>query len=112
MVSIYFKEARPHHYAIIRRKKKGLKYGIKAPDTAAEAHRLDQENGNTFWTDTIAKEMNNVSMSFPVMEEEAKPPPCYKQVGGRIIFDVKMNFTRKARWLAADHKTPAPIRST
>ena len=61
MVSIYFKEARPHHYAIIRRKKKGLKYGIKVPEMAAEAHRLDQENGNTFWTDTIAKKMNNVT---------------------------------------------------
>ena len=26
-------------------------------------------------------------------------------------FDLKMDFTRKARWVAAGHKTPDPIRS-
>ena len=98
--------------AIVRRKKKGLKYGIKVPETVAEAYRLDTENVNTFWKDAIIKEMKNVSIAFSMIEEGSKPPPGYKHVGGRIIFDVKMDFTRKARWVAAGHKTPDPIRST
>jgi len=56
--------------------------------------------------------MKNVSLSFSMIEEEAKPPSDYKNVGGRIIFDVKMDFTRKARWVAAGHKISDPIRST
>ena len=32
--------------AIVRRKRKGLKYDIKVPDTVAEAYRLDTENVN------------------------------------------------------------------
>ena len=31
---------------------------------------------------------------------------------GHIIFDVKMDFTRKARWVLDGHKTPEPIIST
>ena len=34
--------------AIVRRKKKILKYGIKVPDTVTDAYRLDTENVNRF----------------------------------------------------------------
>ena len=64
--------------AIVRRKKKGLKYGIKVPETVAEAYRLDNENVNTFWKDAIIKEMKNVSIAFSMIEEGSKPPPGYK----------------------------------
>ena len=94
--------------AIVRRKKKGLKYGIKVPGTVADAYRLDTENVNNLWTDAITKEMKIVSIAFSMIEEGSKPPPDYEHVGGRIIFDVKMDFTRKARWVAAGHKTPDP----
>ena len=76
---------------------KGLKYDIKVPEKLADTHRLDNKNKNTFWTDAITKEMKNVSISFSMIEEEAKPPSDYKHVRGRIIFDVNMDFTRKAR---------------
>ena len=33
-------------------------------------------------------------------------------VTGHIIFDVKMDFTRKARWVLDEHKTPDPDGST
>ena len=29
-----------------------------------------------------------------------------------LVFDVKMDFTRKARWVLDGHKTPSPIGST
>ena len=97
---------------IVTRKKKGLKYDIKVPETVAEAHRLDRETGNVFWTDAIAKETKNVSISFSIMEERTKSSTGYKNIGGRIIFDLKINFTRKSRWVATGYKTPDPIMST
>ena len=109
---VHLKEARSHHLCDRKKKKKGLKYGIKVSETAEKSHRLDRENGNNVWTDTIAQEMKNVSIAFSMLEEGVKPPPVYKYVRGRIIFDVKMDFTRKVRWVAAFHKTPNPIRST
>ena len=56
--------------------------------------------------------MKNVTIVFSMIEEGSKPPPGYKHVGCRIIFDVKMDFIRKARWVSAGRKTPDPIRST
>ena len=88
---------------IVTRKKKGLKYDIKVPKTVAEAHRLDRETGNVFWTDEIAKETKNVSISFSIMEERTKSSTGYKNIGGRIIFDLKINFTRKSRWVATGY---------
>ena len=33
-------------------------------------------------------------------------------VTGHLIWDVKMDFTRKSRWVLDGHKTPTPIHST
>ena len=35
-----------------------------------------------------------------------------KQVTRHLVWDVKMDFTRKARWVLNGHKTPDPIGST
>ena len=41
-----------------------------------------------------------------ILDEEGSSPPLdYKHVKGRIIFDMMMDFTRKARWVVAGHKT-------
>ena len=98
--------------AIVRRIKKDLKYGIKVPETVGESYHLDTENANTFWTDAITKEMKNVSIAFSMTEEGDTPPPGYKHIVVKIIFDVKLDFTRKVRWVVTGHKTLDPIRST
>ena len=33
-----------------------MKYGIIVPSTVEEAEALDKENGNTYWSDAIAKD--------------------------------------------------------
>eukprot|EP00957_Ditylum_brightwellii_P159997 12179539-Ditylum_brightwellii.AAC.1 len=38
-------------------------------------------------------------------------PTGWNMVTGCIIFDVKMNFTRKAGWVLDGHKTPDPVGS-
>ena len=60
---------------------------------------------------TLAKEMHNVSTAFELLEQGAKAPPGWKPSSGHIIFDIKMDFTRKARWVKDGHKTPEPSTS-
>eukprot|EP00970_Alexandrium_tamarense_P013767 scaffold3678_cov106-Alexandrium_tamarense.AAC.1 len=95
-----------------RIKKRNRKYGIEVPTSIEDARRLDKENGNTLWQDAIAKEMYNVSIAFQILEPGESVPPGWTKSSGHIIFDVKMDFTRKARWVKDGHRTPDPESSS
>jgi hypothetical protein len=73
---------------------------------------LDKQNGDTYWRDALSKEMHNVGIAFQVLPDGKDEPVGWSKVTGHIIFDVKMDFTRKARWVLDGHKTPNPIGST
>jgi hypothetical protein len=51
------------------------------------------------------KEMTNVRIAFDLKERNCQPPVGYKQIPMKMIFDIKMDFTRKARLVAGGHKT-------
>ena len=95
-----------------RLRKTTHKYGIKIPTSIADAERIDKENGNHFWRDAIQLEMQNNGVAFEILEINRKAPPGWRAVTGHLVFDVKMDFTRKARWVLDGHKTPNPIGST
>ena len=95
-----------------RMKKKTHKYGIEVPRSIEHAKELDKQNGNTLWMDALRKEMFNVGVAFEVLEEGARAPKGWSRVTGHIIWDVKMDFTRKARWVLDGHKCPDPEGST
>jgi hypothetical protein len=84
------------------------KYGVRLPKSVAEALALDKENNNTLWYDAIQKELKNVKVAFHFLTEEEQTPVGYKEIPCHIIFDVKMDFTRKARFIAGGHKTDPP----
>ena len=50
--------------------------------------------------------MGNVCVAFEILGQKAKAPPGWFKASGHIAFDVKMDFTRKARWVKDGHKTP------
>ena len=56
--------------------------------------------------------MTEVGVAFEVLEEEMKAPIGWSKVTGHLVWDVKMDFTRKARWVLDGHKTPNLIGST
>ena len=87
-----------------------VKYGIKVPRTAKEAIRLDNEAGNTMWHDAVDLEMNTIMSAFDLSGGDIIPPG-YSEATGHIIFDVKMDFTRKARFVKNGHLNPDPIDS-
>ena len=88
------------------------KYGVEIPNSVEHAKKIDDLNGNTLWQDALKKEMYNVSIAFQILDEGENAPPGWAQSSGHIIFDVKMDFTRKARWVKDGHKTPDPSWST
>ena len=73
------------------------KHGIKIPRDVEHAHEIDSRNGNTMWRDALKKEMYNVRVAFEILDEGAHAPHGWKQVTGHLVWDVKRDFTRKAR---------------
>ena len=89
-----------------------LKFGIQIPGTVEEALRLDNENGNTFWKDAIDKEMKNSKVPFDLLPCGDKAPVGYKEITCHLVFDLKMDMTRKARYVAGGHLTDVPTSQT
>jgi hypothetical protein len=74
----------------------------------ADAMRLDRENGDNQWMDALRKEMSAVMVAFQVQPEGTTRIPGYKPITGHVVWDVKMDFTRKARYVAGGHRTDPP----
>ena len=52
--------------------------------------------------------MSNVGVTFEVLKPGDKAPPVWKKESGHLIYDVKMDFTRKSRRVKDSHRTPNP----
>ena len=87
-------------------KKKTHKYGVLLPITVKEAYMLDKEAGNTLWQDSISKEMKNNCVAFQVLDNDQAILPGHNFLECHMIFDVKMNFMIKARFVANGAKIP------
>ena len=67
--------------------------------------RLDSKNGNNFWIKVVEKDAHAVGKAFEILDEKSTMPVGHKKVIGHLVFDVKIDFTRKARWVLDGHKT-------
>ena len=92
--------------------KNNLKFGIEVPRNIKHALQLDKANGNSLWSDAISKEMTNVKIAFRFKGKDESPPVGYKQIRCHLIFDIKMDLTRKARFVAGGHMTDPPTTMT
>ena len=52
--------------------------------------------------------MPNVLVVFDILEEDQPIPVGCNLSIGHLVFDLKMDFTCKARWFKDGHKTPTP----
>jgi hypothetical protein len=71
--------------------------------------QLDRKRENPFWKDALALEMTNIGIAFEVLESNKYVRPGWKKVPGHLVWDIKMDFSRKSRWVLNGHKTPDPI---
>ena len=55
--------------------------------------------------------MTDVGIAFTIMDEGKKSPPGCTKSSGHLIFDFKMDFTRKAMWVKDGHRSPVPTTS-
>ena len=88
------------------------KYGIRVPRSTRQALEFDRINGDSVWQDAINKEMRDIAVAFKLKDDDERIGNDYKSVGFHMVFDIKMDFTRKARLVADGHKVPDPAVST
>ena len=56
--------------------------------------------------------MANVKVAFEILDKLHRIPISWKKSSGHLVFDVKMDFTRKAWWVKYGHKIPQPDNSS
>jgi hypothetical protein len=82
--------------------KRTHKFGIQMPKTVQEALAIDREMSTDCWRKAIEKEMKNVEGAFTFLEPGHSVPIGCQKVPLHFVFDVKMDFTRKARLVQVD----------
>ena len=85
------------------------KYGIIISTSWKNAQEIDTKNGTHLWRDALAKEMQNVGVAFNVLVNHQNVPVGWTKATGHLIWDVKMDFTRKVRWVKDDRRTADPL---
>ena len=97
------------------------KFGVKLPKSVKEALQFDRENGNDLWEKAIKKEMGKACVAYEVVDgcdpNQARTNneprlTAFQEIKCHLIFDVKMDFTRKARFVAGGHTTDTPTSLT
>ena len=86
------------------------KYGIEIPTSVDHAMEVNRKNGNTMWRDALALEMFNVGVAFEILEEGQTAPIGWEKASRDLFWDVKMDFTRKARWVLDGAQSARPNR--
>jgi hypothetical protein len=88
--------------------KRTHKFGIEIPKTVKRALEIDKETNTDFWEKATLKEMKHVRPAFRILEDEDVIPIGSQWIPCHIIFDIKVDFTRKARFVAGGHKAETP----
>eukprot|EP00957_Ditylum_brightwellii_P069187 5253889-Ditylum_brightwellii.AAC.1 len=87
------------------------------PKTVDEALQIDREAGTDHWRCAINKEMARVKVAWiarkgcnpdDVRKGKVSEMIGYHDIGCHLIFDVNMDFSRKAPYVAGGHTTEAP----
>ena len=52
--------------------------------------------------------MSNIGIAFKILEQGETLPQRYKKSNGHMIYTVKIDFTRKDRWVKDGHLNPDP----
>ena len=56
--------------------------------------------------------MSNVRITFEILDESKPARIGWSKKSGHMVFDVKMDFTRKACWVLDSHRSADPTKST
>ena len=94
---------------------------MRLTNNVTESILIDKSNGNTYWKDAIGKDMKKSNISYKPREyctpEEVRKGEVddmhgYHEIICHVIFDVKMDFTRKDIFVGNGSNTEAPVALT
>jgi hypothetical protein len=97
------------------------KFGIKLLHSVEEALEIDRVMGTDHWRKALNKEMSKVKIALnakdgvtleDVRSGKVKDMIGFQEIGCHIVFDIKMDFTRKARFMAGGHMMETPAAMT
>ena len=83
-------------------------YGVEIPSSIEHDIRLAAINVNRLCQEVLDKEIHNLSVAFEILPTGAPVPVVWKKSSGHLVWDVKMDFTQKDRWLKNGHHKPDP----
>ena len=78
------------------------------PKIIKEAYKLDGMSGTDFWHHAMVKEMTNNASAFKFLEDDKCVPIGSAWIPCHMVFDIKPDLTRKARFVAGGHWTDLP----
>ena len=83
---------------------------MRVPRNIAEAYKLDQENGNSLWTEAIDREVKLLRDDFECFRvgEESEITEDYQKIPLLWTFAVKFDGRHRARLCAGGHRTRDP----
>ncbi len=95
------------------RESKRYKFGYEIPKDYLDAVRLDEQNNNTRWQDSVDIEMDQIHSydTFRDLGKDAAIPNGYKKIRVHLVFDCKADGRHKARLVADGHLTDVPAES-
>ena len=71
---------------------------------------LDRCNKNTMWRDALARRCTMWALHLRSWRKDSRWLPAgWHKVTGHLVWDMKMDFMQKVRWVLAGHKTPKLI---
>ena len=89
-----------------------MKFGVEIPGVDYEVVSLDRKNGNILWQDNIQKEITNSYNAFKILERHGKPTSGYTEITCHLVFEIKLDMTRKSQYVAGGHLTDLPTHMT
>jgi hypothetical protein len=94
------------------------KFGCKLLHSVEEALEVDRLMGTDYWQRALNKEMSKVKVVWnahdnitpdDIRSGKVKDMIGFHEIGCHIVFDIKMDFTRKARFCTGGHTTDTPM---
>ena len=83
-----------------------------APNDITHARRMNKDDRNDLWEQSIRKEISNVIVAFELLEHDEPTPVGSKHITYHFIFDIKFDLTRKSRCVVEGQLTKKSAQCT
>ena len=92
-------------------------FGVRFPNTVKETFSIDKEAGNYYWEKALNKDTSNIKFAWKrvdgfipdqAISKSVKKVIGHQEINCHIIFDVQMDFLKKAQFVPGVNTIEAP----